>query len=106
MAPEEGRDGHAPGADAAEAASPTFLVSNDSPMVMCSLQPSLVSPAPKPSPPPPLLQEAFLGSDLPFGAYHCLPFVLQFLSLSYLPSWTVGCLRTGSMYVSRLIFSA
>lgn len=105
MVPEEGGDGHAPGADAAEAASPTFLVCSASAMVKCSLQPSLVSPAPKPSPPP-LLQEAFLGSDLPFGACYCLPFVLQFLSLSYLPSWTVGCLRTGSMYVSCLIFSA
>ena len=50
---------------------PTFLVSNGSPKVTCLLQPSFLSSAPVPSPPPPLLQEAFLGSDL---SVH--PFVL------------------------------
>lgn len=58
VAVEEGRDGHGLEADAAEA-SCTFLVSSGSPMGMCSPQPNLVSLAPVPSPPPPLLQEAF-----------------------------------------------
>ena len=69
-APKEGSGGRGPGAAAVEAAAPTLLVSQGSSAVTCSLWLSLVSPAPMPSLPPPLLQEAFLRSDLPPNPYH------------------------------------
>lgn len=79
VALKEGSSGRAPGAEAAKAAPPALLVSKGSSQVTSSWQLSLVSPAPMPSPPSPLLQEAFLRRDLPsrpFGTNHCLPFLL------------------------------
>lgn len=70
--PKEGGDGCGP--EAAEPAPPTFLVSNGSHMVTRSLQFSLVSRAPMPSPPPQVPEEVTCLYVL--LAHHCLPFIL------------------------------